>query len=75
MVFISPKKIYCANAGDSRAVLKQDKNRVVALSHDHRVENQGEIVRIQTANHHIADERLDGKLALTRGLGFFHFKD
>ena len=35
VVLITPKNIYCANAGDSRAVAYQD-NKVVELSKDHK---------------------------------------
>ena len=38
VVLITPDKIYCANSGDSRAVLKMG-TEAVALSEDHKPEN------------------------------------
>lgn len=35
VVFITPKVIFCANAGDSRAIAHQN-NKVVELSKDHK---------------------------------------
>ena len=39
-MFITPKKIYCANSGDSRAILVRKGNKVVELSEDHKPENE-----------------------------------
>ena len=41
VVFITKNKIYCANAGDSRAVLFSDR-KVHELSHDHMPDNKEE---------------------------------
>ena len=38
VILITPKKIYAANAGDSRSVLCRS-NRALALSIDHKPEN------------------------------------
>ena len=45
VVFITSDKIYCANSGDSRAVLCNNK-KAVALSEDHKPNNHGEKLRI-----------------------------
>ena len=39
VVFITKDRIFCANAGDSRAVLCQTGNRPVGLSDDHKPMN------------------------------------
>ena len=74
VVLITQKQIYCANAGDSRAVLSK-KNETVALSEDHKPSNAGELARIEKANHHVEDDRVDGNLALSRAFGDYQYKD
>lgn len=45
--------------------------RVVELSHDHKPDNDGEVARIEKANHMVEDSRVDGNLALSRAWGDF----
>lgn len=73
-MLITPDTIFCANAGDSRGVLSRDK-KVVELSFDHKPDNEGEIKRIEAANHSVEDSRVDGNLALSRAFGDFQYKD
>lgn len=54
VVFITKEHIYCANAGDSRAVLCR-KGGVIELSEDHKPDNDLEEKRIQAANHFVSD--------------------
>ena len=70
VVLITPTKIYCANAGDSRGVLYCDTNSV-GLSEDHKPDNELELRRISKANHFVEDSRVDGNLALSRAFGDF----
>ena len=70
VVLITPTEIYCANAGDSRGVLCRD-GKAVALSEDHKPDNEDEIKRIQKAEHFVEDSRVDGNLALSRAFGDF----
>jgi serine/threonine protein phosphatase PrpC len=74
VVLITPDKIICANAGDSRGVLSKNK-KVVPLSYDHKPNGDIEKKRIEKANHFVEDERVDGNLALSRAFGDFQFKD
>ena len=61
VVLITPSKIYCANAGDSRAILAQDNGKAVeALSYDHKPQNTMEEARIQNAGHYVCMDRVDG---------------
>ena len=63
----SKKKIYVANAGDSRCVM--GKNGVaVEMSIDHKPENEIEINRITKSGSTITEGRVDGNLNLTRSL-------
>jgi serine/threonine protein phosphatase PrpC len=45
VVLITPQMIYCSNAGDSRGVLCRD-GKAVALSDDHKPDNEDELKRI-----------------------------
>ena len=69
-VLITETEIYCANAGDSRGVLKSD-GKVYPLSEDHKPDNVIEADRIKSTNHYVEDSRVDGNLALSRAFGDF----
>ena len=65
----------CANAGDSRACYSgAEGTPTQALSHDHKPSNQRERRRIERAGGLVAGGRVDGCLAVSRGLGDFKFK-
>ncbi|KAL1899828.1 Protein phosphatase 2C 2 [Sporothrix stenoceras] len=70
---ITDNKIYCANAGDSRAVLGV-KGRAKPLSFDHKPQNDGEKARIVAAGGFVDFGRVNGNLALSRAIGDFEFK-
>ncbi|WP_411023006.1 PP2C family serine/threonine-protein phosphatase, partial [Salmonella sp. s51228] len=65
--------IYCANAGDSRAILSSDGN-VFELSYDHKPNNDIEMQRINKAGGYVEFNRVNGNLALSRALGDFTYK-
>lgn len=75
VVFIdkSKKKIFVANAGDSRCVLGKG-GKAVEMSIDHKPENQVEIDRIKKSGSTITEGRVDGNLNLTRSLGDLKYK-
>lgn len=75
VVLITKDTIYCANSGDSRAVLCQTVKRAVPLSEDHKPDLPEEKKRIEMAGHFVSEERVDGQLALSRALGDHNFKD
>ena len=67
------KKIYFANAGDSRVVIS--KNKVAYnKSEDHKPDLPGEKARIQKADGWISEGRVKGNLNLSRGLGDLEYK-
>ncbi|KAJ3303646.1 Protein phosphatase 2C 2 [Kappamyces sp. JEL0829] len=66
--------IYCANAGDSRAVLS-DSGVAEPLSFDHKPVNQTEYNRINAAGGFVEFGRVNGNLALSRAIGDFEFKN
>lgn len=70
---ISRKKIWVANAGDSRSVLGI-KGRAKPLSFDHKPQNEGEKARISAAGGFVDFGRVCGNLALSRAIGDFEFK-
>ena len=74
VVFIdSMKKIYAANAGDSRAVLARA-GKAVPLSFDHKPDDEGELKRIEKAGSVVTEGRVDGNLNLSRALGDLKYK-
>ena len=47
VVFVTKDQIYCANSGDSRAVLAQTNNKAIPLSEDHKPTLPKEELRIK----------------------------
>lgn len=74
-VVVTPQWIVCANAGDSRAVYSKRGNRAVPLSYDHKPDDEEEERRIRDAGGYVSGGRVEGDLAVSRGLGDFRFKD
>jgi serine/threonine protein phosphatase PrpC len=68
VVLITPDFIYCANAGDSRAIACQDK-KPLELSRDHKPEDPIELDRITKAGGSVSYGRVNGGLNLSRALG------
>lgn len=68
LVLIVDDTVYCANAGDSRAVIC---NNGVAenLSEDHKPDNKGEKDRIYKAGSTVSEGRVDGNLNLSWSIG------
>ncbi|KAL7077965.1 hypothetical protein ACQ4LE_003451 [Meloidogyne hapla] len=73
VVLIKDNCIYCANAGDSRAVVSVA-GLAVPLSTDHKPSNEEESRRIFAAGGWVEFNRVNGNLALSRALGDFAFK-
>ena len=72
-VLIKGNKLFCANAGDSRAIASVA-GRVDVLSLDHKPSNRKEARRIQAAGGWVEFNRVNGNLAVSRALGDFAFK-
>lgn len=75
LVLLTPRWIVCANAGDSRAVYSRSGHRVVPLSYDHKPDDEEEERRVREAGGYVSGGRVEGDLAVSRGLGDFRFKD
>jgi len=73
VVVLTPNWIICANAGDSRAVYKCA-DKAIPLSFDHKPDDDKEETRIRKAGGYVSGGRVDGDLAVSRGLGDFRFK-
>lgn len=67
------KKLYFANAGDSRVVMCKD-GKAIPMSTDHKPELETEKERIYKADGWITEGRVKGNLNLTRGLGDLEYK-
>lgn len=74
MVLIIGAHIFCANVGDSRAVLSQN-GVAINLSFDHKASRPDEVERINREDGSIEFGRVWGRLAITRAFGDFEFKD
>ena len=73
--FLTPDKIYCANAGDCRAILCKKNDEITQLSYDHKPQNEKEIKRIKEAGHVVRFNRVDSTLAISRAIGDHKYKD
>ena len=67
--------IYCANAGDSRAILVSRSGKVIELSHDHKPDNEGEMQRIKANGGFVDDGRVQGIIAVSRAIGDWEYKN
>ena len=73
VVLVTPSHLICANAGDSRAILRRA-GKALPLSFDHKPNNAPELERIHQAKGFVKCKRVDGDLAVSRGLGDFTYK-
>lgn len=73
VVLIKDNILYCANAGDSRAIAGIN-GSFEPLSFDHKPYNEDETRRITAAGGWVENNRVNGNLALSRALGDFIFK-
>ncbi|KAI7831904.1 phosphatase 2C-like domain-containing protein [Kickxella alabastrina] len=62
------RTLYCANAGDARAVLSRGGN-AARLTYDHKGDDVHEIERISESGGYVFNGRVNGILAVTRSLG------
>ena len=73
VILIKDKKIYIANAGDSRSLLYKN-GKVTKLSEDHKPDMEVEKTRITNAGGFIIDGRVNGNLNLSRAIGDLEYK-
>lgn len=73
-LLVTPDFLVCANAGDSRAVFAAQAQTTFPLSYDHKPDDEPEETRIRKAGGYVAGGRVEGDLAVSRGLGDFRFK-
>ena len=67
------EKVYAAGLGDSRAVISCQ-GRAQHLSKDHLPTDPNEYARIKAAGGFVANDRVNGSLAMSRAFGDFIFK-
>lgn len=75
VVLITGEEIYCASAGDSRAILVKKDGQVVPLSEDHKPYDPREKERIDASGHFVEDKRVDSFLGVARAIGDHKYKD
>jgi serine/threonine protein phosphatase PrpC len=75
VVLITNDSIYCANAGDSRAVIGTKNGEVIELSQDNKPDNAEEKRRIQASGNNVSMGRVNGSLAVSRAIGDWEFKN
>ena len=73
VLVIQDKKMYFANAGDSRSVICK-KRQAIAMSVDHKPSIPAELKRIEKAGGWVSDGRVLGNLNLSRGIGDSEYK-
>lgn len=70
---VTATEIYCANAGDSRAVVFEG-GEMVSLSSDHKPDHEKELARIKAAGGYVSEGRVNDNLNLSRAIGDFEYK-
>ena len=70
---IQDRKLYFANAGDSRSVMCK-KGQAIPMSVDHKPTLPEELKRIEKAGGWVSDGRILGNLNISRGLGDSEYK-
>ena len=75
VILITKHSIFCANAGDSRAILALKNKQIVELSYDHKPDNQDEEQRIKRAGGFVEHGRAQGIISVSRAIGDWRFKD
>ena len=73
VVLITPLDIYCANAGDCRAVMCYQ-GHAIDLSKDHKPEDKLEKERIYKTGAELIGGRINGTLNVSRAIGDFDLK-
>jgi len=68
ILFIKDNFLYSANVGDSMTVIYKN-GRAIKLNQQHRIESQMELERIKKSGANIVNNRVNGKINLTRAIG------
>ena len=74
-MLITSDTIYCANAGDSRAILAlKNRTDLIELSQDHKPKYEGEKERVINAGGFVDNNRLNGQIGVSRAIGDWKYK-
>ena len=73
VVLLTKNHIYISNVGDSLSVMFKN-GKAVKLNQEHKTTLRSEYERIQKSGGHIYNNRIEGKLNLTRAIGDLIFK-
>ena len=66
--------IFCANLGDARAILGRSDGSVLGLSQDMKPTVPSELDRIKKCGGQVINNRVNGRLAVSRAIGDMEFK-
>jgi len=70
ILLIKNNMLYLANVGDSMAVLFKN-GQAIRLNHEHKTTLQSEFTRVTKSGAKIINNRIEGRLNLTRAIGIF----
>ncbi len=73
IIFVGDKMLYSINLGDSRALVASG-GKAVAISRDHNPQSPEEFFRIRRAGGIVSNQRVNGRIAVSRALGDFFYK-
>ena len=74
ILLINNNNLYCANCGDSLSVMYRN-GQAIKLNQEHKTTLKSEYERITKCGGHIINNRIEGKLNLTRAIGDLEFKE
>jgi serine/threonine protein phosphatase PrpC len=74
VVLITKTEIYVANAGDSRSYIFTSEGNAIAMSTDHKPDQDIEKSRIQKAGGYVSEGRVNDNLNLSRAIGDLEYK-
>jgi protein phosphatase 2C family protein 2/3 len=74
VVTIIANTIFCANLGDARAILARGDGSLLCLSNDMKPNNPQECERIKKCGGQVVNNRVNGRLAVSRAIGDLEFK-
>ena len=75
VVLVTNDALYCANSGDSRAVLATKAGKTIELSYDHKPDNAGELARVKAGGGFVEEGRVQGVIAVSRAIGDWEYKN
>lgn len=70
ILYIKNDYLYLANAGDSLAVIYKN-GKAIKLNNEHKINLESEYKRVKNSGVKIINNRIEGRLNLTRAIGIY----